>query len=86
MAIINISLPDQMKKYIEERIGEGGYNTTSEYFRDLIRGDQKRRAEAHLDTLLIRGLESPASEWTKDDADHIKKVVRERLASKQSQE
>ncbi len=55
-------------------------------FRNLVREDQKRRAEAHLDALLIRGLESPASEWTKDDADHIIKVVRERLASKETME
>jgi antitoxin ParD1/3/4 len=83
MAIVNISLPDQMKQYVEERINEGGYNTTSEYFRDLIREDQKRRAEERLETLLLRGLESPASAWTKDDVDHIKKAVRERLAAKQ---
>jgi antitoxin ParD1/3/4 len=84
MAIVNISVPDQMKQYIEERIGEGGYNTTSEYFRDLVREDQKRRAEERLETLLLQGLESPASVWTKDDADHIKKAVRERLAAKQT--
>jgi antitoxin ParD1/3/4 len=84
MAIVNISLPDQMKQYIEARIGEGGYNTTSEYFRDLVREDQKRRAEERLETLLLQGLESPASVWTKDDVDHIKNAVRERLAAKQN--
>ena len=83
MAIVNISLPDQMRQYIDERINEGAYHTTSEYFRDLIREDQKRRAEERLEALLIRGLESPASEWTKDDVDHVKKAVRERLAAKQ---
>jgi antitoxin ParD1/3/4 len=82
MAIVNISLPDQMKDYIAERIGEGGYNSTSEYFRDLIRDDQKRRADERLETLLLRGLESPATEWTRDDVDHVKKAVRERLAAK----
>jgi antitoxin ParD1/3/4 len=82
MAVVNISLPDQMKQYIEARIGEGGYNTTSEYFRDLVREDQKRQAEKRLETLLLRGMESPASEWTADDVDHIKAAVRERLASK----
>jgi antitoxin ParD1/3/4 len=82
MAIVNISLPDQMKQYIEARIGEGGYNTTSEYFRDLIREDQKKQTEQRIETLLLRGMESPASEWTKDDTDHIKKAVRERLAAK----
>jgi len=83
MAVVNISLPEQMRQYIDERVSEGVYNTTSEYFRDLIRGDQKRRAEERLETLLLRGLESPASEWTKDDVDHIKSAVRERLAAKQ---
>ena len=32
MAIVNISLPDDMKRYIEERLGDGSYSTTSEYF------------------------------------------------------
>ena len=82
MAIVNISLPDQMKQYIEARIGEGRYNTTSEYFRDLVREDQKRQAEERLETLLLRGMESPASEWTKEDVDHVKSAVRERLAAK----
>jgi len=83
MAVVNISLPDQMRQYIDERIREGAYNTTSEYFRDLIREDQKRQAAERLEVLLLRGLQSPASEWTKDDVDHIKNAVRERLAAKQ---
>ena len=83
MAIVNISLPDQMKQYIEERLNEGGYSTTSEYVRDLIREDQKRRAEERLEALLLRGLESPSSEWTKEDVAHIKNTVRERMAEKQ---
>ena len=82
MAIVNISLPDQMKQYIESRIGEGGFNTTSEYFRDLVREDQKRQAEARLESLLLRGMESPASAWTPEDADHAKKAVLERIAAK----
>ena len=58
MAVFNISLPDPMKAYVEERISEGGYRTTSDYFRDLVREDQKRRAEEKLETLLLEGLDS----------------------------
>ena len=83
MAIVNISLPDQMKQYIEERLSEGGYSTTSEYLRDLIREDQKRWAEDKLEALLLRGLDSPASEWTKEYVAHVKNAVRARLAKKQ---
>ncbi len=58
MAVVNISLPDQMKNYIEERLDEGRFSSTSEYFRDLVREDQKRRAQERLETLLLQGLES----------------------------
>lgn len=58
MAVLNISLPDLMKQYVEERMHEGGYSTTSEYVRDLIREDQKRRAQERLEALLLEGLDS----------------------------
>lgn len=58
MAVLNISLPDKMKDYVEERLTEGSYSSTSEFFRDLIREDQKRRAQQHLEALLLQGLES----------------------------
>jgi len=82
MAIMNVSLPDQMKQYIEERVHEGGYNTTSEYIRNLIREDQKRADEEKLEALLLKGLHSPGSVWSSDDIDHIKAAVRDRLAAK----
>jgi antitoxin ParD1/3/4 len=58
MAVVNISIPDQMKEFVDERLSEGRFSTTSEYFRDLIREDQKRRAQERLETLLLEGLES----------------------------
>lgn len=58
MAVLNISLPDKMKAYVEERLNEGSYSSTSEFFRDLIREDQKRRAQQQLETLLLQGVES----------------------------
>ena len=78
MAIVNISLPDPMKQYIEERISEGGYSTTSEYFRDLVREDQKRRAQEKLEALLLAGLDSPAKELTPEDWTDLKNRLLER--------
>lgn len=40
MTTMNISLPDQMKDWIENRIDAGQYHNVSEYIRDLIRRDQ----------------------------------------------
>jgi antitoxin ParD1/3/4 len=58
MAVVNISLPDQMKQFIDERLSEGRFSSTSEYIRDLVREDRNRRAQDRLETLLLEGLDS----------------------------
>ena len=57
MTSMNISLPEELKEYVEEQT-QTGYSTPSEYVRELIREDQKRRAKERLDTLLLEGLNS----------------------------
>ena len=39
MATMNISLPDQMKSWVEECVRSGRYANSSDYVRDLIRKD-----------------------------------------------
>jgi antitoxin ParD1/3/4 len=48
MATMTISLPDPMKDWIEARIREGEYASTSDYVRDLVRRDKERRAHPEL--------------------------------------
>ena len=48
MATMTISLPDPMKDWIEARIKEGEYASTSDYVRDLIRRDRERRSHPEL--------------------------------------
>lgn len=38
---MNVSLPDELKLFVDERVGSG-YGSTSEYIRDLIRRDRER--------------------------------------------
>jgi antitoxin ParD1/3/4 len=40
MSTMNVSLPDQMKHWIDAKIKEGVYHNASEYVRVLIRKDQ----------------------------------------------
>ena len=42
MATMNISLPDQMKAWVEDQAKDGRYSNSSDYVRDLIRRDQIR--------------------------------------------
>ncbi len=42
MASMNISLPDQMKQWVEENVQTGRYANASDYVRDLIRQDHMK--------------------------------------------
>ena len=57
MTSLNISLPDELKQYVEAQM-KAGYSTPSEYVRELIREDQKRRVQQRLEQLLLEGLNS----------------------------
>ncbi len=57
MTSMNVSLPEQLKQYVEKQ-AKGAYSTPSEYVRELIRQDHRRRAAEKLDALLLEGLHS----------------------------
>lgn len=58
MASLNISLPQSLKEYVEGQVASNGYSTPSEYVRELLRQDQKRRAEEKLEAQLLEALHS----------------------------
>ena len=58
MTTVNISVPDSMKTFIDEQVAKGGYSTTSEYIRQLLRQEAERVAQSRLETLLLEGLDS----------------------------
>lgn len=56
MTTMNVSLPDALKSFVDEQVTSGGYSTSSEYVRELIRKDQDRQ---RLRDLLVAGAGSP---------------------------
>lgn len=84
MATMNISLPDSLREYVEAQVCAGGYSTASEYFRELVRDDHKRKARERLEELLLEGLDSPAREMTPADWDEIRREVRAQLQQRKS--
>jgi antitoxin ParD1/3/4 len=67
MQSMNISLPDPLKAFVEGQISTGRYSSVSEYVRELIRADEKRKAEEQLEAKLLEGLNSTASPLTQAD-------------------
>ncbi len=54
MASMNISVPDPMREWVQNRIDSGKYASVSDYVRDLIRRDQDMLAERRLSVEDIR--------------------------------
>jgi antitoxin ParD1/3/4 len=57
MSTTNVSLPSELKTFVDDRVIRSGYGSTSEYVRDLIRRDHDRQ---HLRNLLLDGAGSDA--------------------------
>ncbi|WP_443750071.1 type II toxin-antitoxin system ParD family antitoxin [Asticcacaulis solisilvae] len=65
MATMNISLPDQMKDWVERQAEGGRYSNSSDYVRDLIRRDQVRAEQiAAMQAKIDEGLASGVSSHT----------------------
>lgn len=73
MQSMNISLPDPLKKFVDGQISTGRYSSVSEYVRELIRTDEKRKAEDLLEAKLLEGLSGSQSELTQADWRAIRK-------------
>ena len=65
MATMNVSLPEEMKVWVEQQAGSGRYGNSSDYIRDLIRRDQEAIAE--LQALVDEGLNSGISDKSVDE-------------------
>ena len=82
MTTLNVSLPDTLRDFLEERVAQGGYPTASDYLRDLVQEDQRRKAQDRLDALLQEGLDSgPETPMTTQDWDDIRREVQRRTAA-----
>jgi antitoxin ParD1/3/4 len=61
-ASLNISLPEEMKDWVEAHVQRSGYGTTSEYFRQLVRDDQRRQVRDEIDAKLLAALQAGSAE------------------------
>jgi antitoxin ParD1/3/4 len=84
MQTMNISLPDQLKEFVENQVGSGRYSSVSEYVRDLIRDDEKRKAQEKIESLLMEGIQSgkPTGMTRQDWEDIRREALKQFEASK----
>jgi len=83
MQSMNISLPEPLKQFVEGQIASGRYSSVSEYVRELIREDEKRKAEERLEALLVEGLEGKEAALTRKDWNDIRKDALAQVKARQ---
>lgn len=80
MATMNVSLPDQMRDWVESKIADGQYANNSDYVRDLIRKDQQQASKLKaMQEAITAGLQS--GEAQDFNADAFKQRMLESLKS-----
>ena len=85
MQTMNISLSDQLKEFVDKQVGSGRYSSVSEYVRDLIRDDERRRAQEKLETMLMEGMQSgEPTEMTREDWAGIRREALKQVEARKS--
>lgn len=74
---MNVSLPSDLKHWLDAQVEAGGYGTASEYVRDLLRKARLRQQRRAIDGVLIEAVEQGA-DIVMDEADwaSIRKAAR----------
>jgi antitoxin ParD1/3/4 len=71
MATMNISLPGQMKAWVEAQSKDGKYSNSSDHVGDLIRREQMRKQKiAYVQKMVDDGIASGISTLTREELLH----------------
>jgi len=82
METVTIALPEALKQFLDQQVSAGVYSSVSEYIRALVQEDQKKKAQETIESLILEGLNSEASEMTAVDWAELKQRVWDRHAAK----
>ena len=78
---MNLSLPAELKKWVDKQVKAGGYGTASEYMRDMLRRARDREAKRELDAMLLEAVREGATiEMDEADFERIRKTARDSVA------
>jgi antitoxin ParD1/3/4 len=77
MVTMNVSLPEEMKSWVETHARSGRYSNSSDYVRDLIRKDQDRAAIiANMQERVTEGINSGTGNHSMDE---LREIARKRM-------
>lgn len=81
---LTISLPPEMRQWIDKLVEAGGYASVSEYVRELVRVDRAHRAKARMSEELRTIIaENDTAAMTDEDWAEMRRQLRERAERSQ---
>jgi len=84
---MNFSVPEQWQAFVAEEVAAGGHANPGAYLQQLLLQAKQRKERAKVEALLEEGLHSgPATDWTKQELQAIRREVHEQHATGQDLE
>jgi len=82
MTTLQITLPEDLRAFIESQVAQGDFDTASDYIHALILRAQKN--QEHLETLLLEGIQSgEATPMTSEGWNDLRSRVQEQARQNQ---
>ena len=83
MATMNVSLPDEMKEWVEAQAANGRFANVSDYIRDVVRRDMNRTdGIARLQREIDKGRAGPFTDY--NSADELFAEIKQRVTKRQT--
>ena len=81
MAVIDLSIPDDLKAFAEAEAIRSGHSTVNEYMTSLLRDAERRSALSQIEAKLIHSLDGPAREVRAPDWEAMDRRFEERQSA-----
>lgn len=79
MDTMDFSVPEQFRAFVQNRVEEGGFGSTTDYLQQLIESEMRKWLEAEI----AKGIDSgPAEPMTAEDWESIRAEVRGRIEAR----
>jgi antitoxin ParD1/3/4 len=61
MTILNVSIPDELERFLNSEATAHGYRSTADYVRSILEAMQNVKTKTQLEETLVRRIDGPAS-------------------------
>jgi len=78
MALIDLSIPDDLKAFAEAEAARAGHATINEYMMALLREAERRSALGQLEVKLIHSIDGPSRAVVAEDWDEMDRRFEQR--------